>query len=178
MDYTQYRYALGTTNEAKRLAVVQATGVNPVCCKVPSGVADQPMSEEETVLGAINRAKAALAQLPDCQIGLGLEGGLAFEETFTGQWYLISICAAWDGSRLFLGKGLGFPVPHQAVERIEREGIELSQVVDEWSGLTGSNHQGGAYALLTADRIRRADVFRQAVLAAVTPFVSDLYREP
>jgi inosine/xanthosine triphosphatase len=176
MNYSQFRYALGTTNEAKRSAVILATGVEPVCCKVPSGVADQPMSEEETIQGAINRAKAALQKHPACQIGLGLEGGLAYEETFTGQWYLISICAAWDGSRLFLGKGLGFPVPQQAVDRIINEGIALGDVIDEWSGTTGSNQQGGAYSLLTADRVRRADVFCQAVLAATTPFVSPLYK--
>ncbi|WP_421617657.1 DUF84 family protein [Brevibacillus sp. TJ4] len=176
MMYSQFRYALGTMNKAKRAAVFQATGVEPECCQVPSGVADQPMSEEETIRGAINRAKAALDQLPHCQIGLGLEGGLAFEETFTGQWYLISICAAWDGERLFLGKGLGFPVPQQAVQRIVQEGIALGSVIDEWSGTTGSNQQGGAYGLLTQDRVRRADVFCQAVLAATTPFVSNLYK--
>jgi inosine/xanthosine triphosphatase len=134
------------------------------------------MSEAETIQGAINRAKAALAQFPGCQIGLGLEGGLAFEEKFTGQWYLISVSAAWDGSSLYLGKGLGFPIPRQAVERIEREGIELGKVIDEWSGTKRSNHQGGAYALLTEDRIRRADVFRQTVIAAVTPFFSGFYQ--
>jgi inosine/xanthosine triphosphatase len=177
MDFAQFRYALGTTNSAKKLAVVQATGVEPTCLSVPSGVSEQPMSEDETIQGAVNRAKAALEQIPDNHIGLGLEGGLMYDDRFTKQWYLISICAAWNGERLYIGKGLSFPIPNQAVERIHREGIELRTVIDEWGNTTGSNHQGGAYALLTDGQIRRADVFAQAVTAAITPFVSPFYKE-
>lgn len=176
MDFSAFRYALGTTNAAKKLAVVQATGVEPACLFVSSGVSDQPLSEEETIQGAINRAKAALAQLPDCHIGLGLEGGLMYDERYTSQWYLISICAAWNGESLYIGKGLSFPIPLQAAERIVREGIELRTVIDEWGNTTGSHQKGGAYALLTDGRINRADVFEQAVTAAITPFVSALYR--
>lgn len=175
MDFSILRCALGTTNEAKRSAVRMAIGAEPACLSVPSGVSDQPMSEEETILGAINRAKAVLARLPDNQVGLGLEGGLMYDERFTKQWYLISVCAAWDGKDLFLGKGLSFPIPNRAVERIRKEGIELRMIIDEWSGTTNTNHQGGAYALLTDNRIRRPEVFSQAVIAAVTPFVSRYY---
>jgi len=176
MDYSQFRYALGTTNAAKKRAVVQATGAEPSCLSVPSGVSDQPMTEEETIQGAINRAKAVLEKLPDHHIGLGLEGGLMHDHAFTQQWYLISICAAWDGKQLSLGKGLSFPLPLQAAQRIVQEGIELRTVIDEWGNTTGSNQQGGAYALLTEGRIQRADVFQQAVTAAITPFLSPLYK--
>jgi len=176
MNFSACRYALGTTNEAKKTAVRLAIGAEPVCLSVPSGVSDQPMSEAETVKGAIQRAKTVFARLPQSDIGLGLEGGLMFDELYTRQWYLISVCAAWNGTALYVGRGLSFPIPHRAAERIQQENIELRTIIDEWSGTTGSNHQGGAYGLLTEDRIRRADVFRDAVLAAITPFFSQLYR--
>ncbi|MED1781376.1 inosine/xanthosine triphosphatase [Brevibacillus fortis] len=176
MDYHIFRYALGTTNEAKRLAVQKATGTEPICLSVPSGVAAQPMSEEETITGAINRAKAARSQAPEAEIGLGLEGGLTYDEQFTKQWYLISICAAWNGSELFIGKGLAFPIPNQAVQRIQQEQIELGTIIDEWGKTVGSNHRGGAYSLLTDNRVWRSDVFCDAVIAAITPFVSSLYK--
>jgi inosine/xanthosine triphosphatase len=176
MDMSALRFALGTTNQAKKTAVVLATGTEPVCLAVPSGVSAQPLSEEETIAGAINRAKAVLDRVPNADIGLGLEGGLTFDDRYTNQWYLLSVCAAWNGRQLCLGKGLFFPVPNKAVERIQREGIELRTIIDEWSGTTGSNQRGGAYGLLTGGRIRRAEVFRDAVIAAVTPFVSALYR--
>jgi inosine/xanthosine triphosphatase len=175
-DITSLRYALGTTNQAKRKAVVLATGTEPICLAVPSGVSDQPLSEEETILGAINRAKEALLRVPEADIGLGLEGGLTFDAQYTGQWYLISVCAAWDGRRLYLGKGLSFPIPNEVGERLQQERIELRTVIDEYSGTVGTNQKGGAYALFTADRIQRASVFRDAVIAAVTPFTSRFYR--
>ncbi|MGN7469673.1 DUF84 family protein [Brevibacillus sp. SAFN-007a] len=175
MNDSQLRYALGTQNEAKRLAVQKATGADPICVSVPSGVSAQPMSEKETIAGAINRAKAALAAIPEAHIGLGLEGGLMYDPEFTRHWYLISVCAAWNGSELYLGKGLAFPIPRQAAERIMAEGIELNVIIDEWGQTSGSNHSGGAYALLTDGRVNRADVFCEAVIAATTPFLSHLY---
>ncbi len=175
MNDETLRYVLGTKNEAKRLAVQKATGIDPICLSVPSGVPAQPMSEQETITGAINRAKAALALAPEAQIGLGLEGGLMYDEAFTGQWYLISVCAAWDGKQLFLGKGLAFPMPKQAIERIVAEKTELSVIMDEWGQTSGSNHRGGAYALLTNDRLNRSDIFCEAVIAAITPYQSRFY---
>lgn len=175
MDISAWRFGLGTTNGAKRLAVQMATGVEPICLSVPSGISDQPMSEEETITGAINRAKAVLAALPEVQIGLGLEGGLMYDDRFTSEWYLISVCAAWNGKQLFLGKGLSFPIPNLAAERIKQENIELHTIIDEWGKTTNSNHRGGAYGLFTDDRVRRADVFRDAVIAAITPFHSPFY---
>ncbi len=170
------QYALGTNNQAKRAAVRMATGKEPICLSVPSGVSDQPLTEDETIRGAIHRAKQVLAIVPDATIGLGLEGGLTFDETYTQSWYLISICAAWDGNQLFLGKGLMFPIPNQVGERVKQEQIELRTVIDEWSGTTDSNHKGGAYGLFTNNRIVRANVFCDAVVAALTPFHSRYYR--
>lgn len=169
------RYALGTTNQAKRAAVKMATGMEPICLSVPSGVSEQPLSEEETICGAIHRAKQVLLQVPEASIGLGLEGGLTYDERFTQQWYLLSVCAAWDGKKLFLGKGLVFPIPNEVGERVKNEQIELRTIIDELSGVEGSNHKGGAYGLFTNQRIVRANVFCDAVIAALTPFHSPYY---
>ncbi|WP_134686989.1 DUF84 family protein [Brevibacillus migulae] len=170
------RYALGTTNQAKRKAVELATGMEPICLSVPSGVADQPLSEDETIRGAIHRAKQALAQVPEATIGLGLEGGLTYDDVYTEMWYLISICAAWDGQQLSIGKGLAFPIPFHIGERVKKEQIELRTVIDELAGMEGSNQRGGAYGLLTNNRIVRANVFCEAVIAALTPFHSSFYQ--
>jgi len=175
MTKTLTNIALGTTNDAKRRAVRLATGIEPICLSVPSGVAEQPLTEDETIRGAINRAKHVLSLRPDAQIGLGLEGGLTYDDKYTYQWYLLSVCAAWDGSRLFLGKGLYFPVPQIVGERLAQEKTELRHIIDELSGTVGSNHKEGAYGLFTNGRITRAEVFQKAVIAALTPFHSTLY---
>ena len=46
---------------------------------VPSGVSAQPFSDEETMQGAINRAKRALEE--GAPIGIGLEGGVMKRST-------------------------------------------------------------------------------------------------
>ncbi len=56
-----------------RLRADNETLVIPVSAS--SGVAEQPFSDEETVLGAVNRARNAL-RLVKADIGIGLEGGV------------------------------------------------------------------------------------------------------
>lgn len=170
-----HTYVLGTTNQAKRAAVVLATGLEPICVKVPSEVSDQPLSEHETTVGAINRAKHALAACPQATIGLGLEGGLHYDDIFTQQWYLLSVCAASNGSQLYVAKGLYFPIPNEVGELVKNKKIELKTVIDQLSGTTESNHKEGAYGLFTDGKITRANVFRDAVIAALTPFGSSYY---
>ncbi len=167
--------ALGTTNQAKQRAVLLATGQEPVCLAVPSGVAAQPMSEDETMRGAIQRARGVLAAVPGADIGLGLEGGVDFDARHTRQWYLFSVCAAWDGHHLYVGRGVYIPIPQSIGARLQAGGIELAQIMDEISNTTGSNHQQGAYGLLTGGRITRAEAFRDAVIASLTPFQNALY---
>jgi len=48
----------------------------PFVCQVASGVSAQPMSDEESIEGATNRAKASLAATPSADFGVGMEGGI------------------------------------------------------------------------------------------------------
>ncbi len=43
--------------------------------RVPSGVSKQPIGEE-TIKGAMNRAKNSLKVIPDAEFGIGIEAGL------------------------------------------------------------------------------------------------------
>jgi len=43
--------------------------------KTESEISDQPLTEKETLLGSVNRAKNALAKNSDADIGLGIEVG-------------------------------------------------------------------------------------------------------
>ena len=77
-----------TGSKSKTLIKISAVGVS-----VPSGVSDQPVGNEETMRGAITRAKNALATLNDTnrsqfQFAIGMEGGL---ERINGKLF----CMAW-----------------------------------------------------------------------------------
>ncbi len=79
--------AVGTNNEAKIAAVravLSEKEYRIVSLEVPSGVSAQPLSDEETRLGAIGRAKRAL-EAAEADIGIGLEGGVT---KIDGQWWL------------------------------------------------------------------------------------------
>ena len=54
---------------------------------VPSGVAAQPMTDEETHLGALNRVRNAKEQDPTADYYVGLEAGI--ENTVTFAWMVI-----------------------------------------------------------------------------------------
>lgn len=69
---------IGSKNPAKISAVQAAFSdyeADIMSEDVPSGVNDQPFSDEETIKGAINRAFGAL-EISGGQIGIGLEGGV------------------------------------------------------------------------------------------------------
>src|SRR3954470_8175717 len=74
------RITVGSKNPVK-LAAVRAVVVRLVdavtveAVAVPSGVPDQPFGDEETIRGAIERARAARERL-DADYGVGLEGGV------------------------------------------------------------------------------------------------------
>ncbi len=118
---------VGSDNPVKINAVKQAAQshhakVNIRGLKVSSGVKEQPMSDEETRLGAQNRARQALKlglnQLTNRQakssssqtiLAVGLEGGvvkLAKKELWTTVWVCV-IDAHIDG-RLFEASGARF----------------------------------------------------------------------
>src|SRR4051794_21681079 len=75
---------IGSENPAKNQAVKNAFHDGDfefISMDIPSGVNDQPFSDEETIKGAINRAVHALKQGAG-DIGIGLEGGV--QETSHG----------------------------------------------------------------------------------------------
>jgi len=74
------KIAVGTMSELKLKFMKNVSGdigldVEFVPAKVPSSVSEQPITDEETKSGSINRAKLALKEVKDVQVGLGIEVG-------------------------------------------------------------------------------------------------------
>ena len=79
-----------------------------------SGVSEQPVGREETLIGAKNRALGAKALQPDSDLWIGIENGLFWEEDEKGhtQWYdaaKIFVMLRWGSSWCFTSDKLYIP---------------------------------------------------------------------
>ena len=133
---------------------------------VPSGVSDQPLGDDETYQGALNRVTAARTAQPDADYWIGIEGG----NIITGHgmevmaWVIIQ-------SRERLGKArtAGFYLPPRIVELIH-EGYELGHADDMVFGVQNSKQTGGSSGLLTEGVMDRMRFYVPAVILALIPF--------
>ena len=96
------RIAVGSTNPVKLESVREAAAlifegdaVEVIAVAAESGVPAQPMGDAETMAGASQRAREALAGLPGAEIGIGLEAGI---DEIDGRLFTLSWCAAVDGA--------------------------------------------------------------------------------
>ncbi|MCL4831942.1 MAG: inosine/xanthosine triphosphatase [Caldilineaceae bacterium] len=174
------KIAIGSTNPTKVEAACRAAAkVWPqgevVAVAVPSGVAEQPMSDDETIRGAVNRARKALAAVDGVQIGMGVEGGV--QDTphgmFVGGWAAV---VDRDGC-LGIGAGGRVLLPESIARRI-RAGEELGPVMDDFSGRRNVKHGEGAIGIFTNGLIERTAALEIALTYALARFITpENYRE-
>ena len=139
---------------------------------VPSGVADQPFSSDETLQGAIQRAEAARQIDPAADYWVGIEGGVEIHEDELGAFAWIAILA--DGLEGKARTGTFYLPP--AVAELIRQGKELGEADDIVFQQRNSKQKNGAIGILTGDVIDRAQLYEQAVILALVPFKNqDLY---
>lgn len=152
------KIAVGTTNRAK-VAAVQAVFSDEryriVPTEICSDVAAQPFSDEETRKGAINRAKHALAK-EQADLGIGLEGGVVEmdDELWVCNWGAL---IDRNGTVIFAG-GARFPLPRDVAEGV-RNGKELGEVMDEYTGKRNIRQKEGAVGVFTNGYVNRTDMF-------------------
>jgi inosine/xanthosine triphosphatase len=167
---------IGTKNKAKVSAVKEVlrdyedfTDCEMIAREVDSGVADQPKSIEETVLGVQNRAKVVFNSGDGFDYGFGIESGLmAVPASGTG--YLdICICAIYNGEKFATGISCGFECPTEVTQLMIEEGLDMSQAANK-AGLSTNPKLGAAEGLigiLTKGRITRKDYTKQAIITAM-----------
>lgn len=129
---------------------------------VPSGVADQPMSEQETKLGALTRVANAKAQYPYADYYVGLEAGIEGECTFA--WMIVESLTHRGESR-----SASLMLPPDIVSQLH-EHKELGDVMDKTFGTDNIKQKGGAISLLTNGLLTRSSVYHQALILALIPF--------
>lgn len=137
--------------------------------KINSGISDQPMTLEDTISGAENRAKRSLK---GADLSFGIESGLmAVPKTKTG-YMNITVCAIYDGFDIYLGLSSLFEYPKKVTQITVEEGIEISEAFKK-SGLTQSEKIGyaeGGIGFMTNGRIHSIEYYRQAARIAIAHF--------
>ena len=175
------KVAIGTMNPAKIggvkkafLEVWQDKKFTFENFSVNSGVSAQPMDNEETIRGAINRAKEAL-KLMDGDYGVGLEGGV-----FNGKYgvFLNGWVAVIDKSGICgIGGGCSLQLPNFIAKRII-DGEELGPVMDEITGEFMLKHRDGSVGFFTGGVVKREDSFKRMTIYALAKFIrSDFYKK-
>ena len=171
--------AVGSLNPAKIEAVrlgYQAYFPDIACAilgtAAPSGVSDQPMSAEESLTGARNRAAQAMLLAPEATYGVGLEGGMHHVEDqwFDTGWIVVRNREGREG----IGSTVSIPLSQEAVRMVLEEKLELGDAIDRIYGTVNIKQAQGHFGLMTGNRITRATGYRDAVIIALS-HLEDVY---
>lgn len=183
------RIAVGSTRRPKLQAVHEAAVsfaaiLSPQAqleiqgYEVESGVSHTPVSREELMQGARQRAEGLHHMLAESSSSadyyIGLEGGLnvVFENgqrrVFLESWAYVA-----DGARGHFGCSGSIEIPEALAEEVLNRGTELSVAIDRFAGEVGIRDAQGAWGVLTANLVSRQESFRLAVLTAFAPFYNN-----
>ncbi|WP_457591513.1 inosine/xanthosine triphosphatase [Geoglobus sp.] len=167
------RVVVGSKNPVKVNGVERAFSrffgeVVVVGREVSSGVSDQPFNNE-TVVGAVNRAKNAYSE--EFDFSVGVEAGLfEFPHTLTG--YIdFQVACIYDGEHYTIGFGPGFEYPPEVVRQV-LEGKEVGKVMERLTGIESLGRKHGAIGFLTGKRVIRRDLTEIAVTMALIPWIN------
>lgn len=167
--------AITSLNPAKISAVKSAFN----CCfcdqqfefiglNVPSDVSDQPISDDETRQGALNRVTNAQKMHVGYDFYVGLEAGI--ENNMTFAWMVIESNQKRGESR-----SASMQLPVRVLAQLTPDN-ELGNIIDQEFGTSNIKQKGGAISLLTHQQLSRSSVYHQALILALVPFTNpDLY---
>jgi inosine/xanthosine triphosphatase len=141
---------------------------------VESEVAQQPLSDEETLRGALNRSSHAQQAQPNADYWIGIEGGIQAigQAMMAFAWIVVRSPEMMGKART----GTFFLPP--AVAELIRAGKELGEADDIVFGRANSKQENGAVGLLTDNAIDRAQLYEHAMILALIPFKNKNLYEP
>ncbi|MDF2699708.1 MAG: NTPase [Haloplasmataceae bacterium] len=148
------RVVVGSTNKVKVDAIKVLLPDNEVIgLNIQSRVSPQPMTDEETIKGALNRALGARRF---GEIGIGLEGGV--HQTSFGM-FLVNFGVLVDEDfKVYLAGGTRILLPKEVSKEIYK-GKELGTIMDDYSNRINVKHEEGAVGIFTNNLVKRQDIF-------------------
>lgn len=140
------------------LAEAEVSGV-----KVDSGVVSQPLTLDETVLGAKIRAIRAF---PGSKYSVGMESGV--HHIMDERYLELTACSIYDGKEHHIGYSSAFEIPPLMVKLLLR-GFTLERACVE-AGLTKNQQIGqaeGLIGILSRGKLTRKEYTKQAIVTAL-----------
>lgn len=139
-----------------------------------SGIARQPMSDNECIEGAVNRAATALRLVPDADYSVGVEAGLCRVSygggrSFDRTWVVI---LNKGGQEEGLGSSAGCLVPQHIVEQITKETSGLGRIMNKRLQRNDIAQKEGYVGVVTNGAVTREDVTQQAIMVASAIFIN------
>lgn len=169
-----HKILLGTTSQSK-LDIVKSilhSDYEIVPVDVESGITDQPLDQNTTVEGAVNRAKNAVGSsgsLQEYEFSIGLEGGL---EKINNLYYLVCVVALVDPKGdIYMGISNKLPLPKEVSGRIEK-GEQFGVAIREFMKNIQNNSSNNSTQLIEhiQELIDRKKSFSMALNTALFTF--------
>lgn len=144
---------LGSLNPVKIKAVEMVVNKPVIGVEVDSGVGVQPLSDEETIQGAYNRAKS----IKEVGLRFGLEAGVQMLKTTM---YLVNWGVLIDeNNHEYFAGGTRIPLPNYIKDEVLKGEKELATIIDEYFQTQNIKHKEGAIGIFTANFVTRVDIF-------------------
>ena len=139
-------------------------------------IRNQPLSSEEAIDGAINRARDALSKASGFDFGVGLEGTV--DSNKHGMFLLGWVAIVDKKGEISVGSSGAVLLPKYMSKKIEN-GYELGPIVQEMMNDSNNEirHSQGACGLLTNGMYSRVHEFEDAVICALSKFLKPEFYE-
>ena len=138
---------------------------------VESGVQATPLSIDELMTGARQRAETAFASArikdSDYVLSVGVEGGIYISQHHA---FLQSWACVYDGETFSFGSSGSIQIPQALSDAVVRDGADLGHVIDIFAEQKNVRSNQGTWGILTGDLITREDSFELATLNALAPY--------
>ncbi len=137
--------------------------------KFKSAVSAQPMSDSETIEGALYRADRALLRCKSATYGVGLEGG---SHKIGLDWFETGWCVVVDHSGNYgISSSIRMKIPEKVMQWLNLHGGEVGDAMDSIFKKKNIKQKQGFFGLMTENRITRTSAYADAVISALSRFV-------
>jgi len=169
-----FTVAVGSKNPVKVTAAQRAfeqlfpdATITMMSVDVASGISAQPMSDEESIRGASNRARKAQKET-STDFGVGIEGGLQKigEYWFDTSWTVVCDAQGKEG----VGASGKIMVPIKIMQHIHN-GLELGHACDRVFNTSNVKQKEGFVGLMTNNVLNRTTSSSQSVIAALAAYM-------